>query len=533
MLGFLAGSAGPTRRPRATSDWPWQLRFLLVGTILLPALVTVWIGTYSWRAAIERAEDEAHSNAALVREYALGVIRRQEALLQAVEIVADLADAPGADLQTLHDRLARIDRNARSILSLIVINAAGEIVLSSRSHPVLVDVSDRDYFRRLLEGADALQIERLRTRPGNQDIIILAQRRAGAAFKGAVAAAIPVEVFTDLFGQMAPPDRGAASLMREDGLLILRHFPSAQPFMLPPDTPFRQAIAGVEEGTYRAMAVTDGIERIYGFARLPGLPVYASYGVSTESLAATWRAEMTRVVLLLGVAALLGAAAVIQTARKLRAEVDRGALEAARRRAEMQDTLMRELHHRVKNSLMTVQSLIRLRRGGPDGDTVLQQRVMALAQVHDLLHVSDLISRLNLANFLQALLASPAIVPPERGVQLSCHADPVEVGIDTAIPLALTAVELVTNALKHAFPDKRDGRITVTLRREGDVAVLVVEDNGVGLPDAGERRRFSGLRLVERLTAQLRGQLEIRAERGTRFTLIFPVDNAEAAGRSD
>jgi two-component sensor histidine kinase len=507
----------------------WPLRLLFLGSLLLPLLTAGLWGERSWRLEVARATAEASGNAELVREYALGVIRRHEAVLDAVAILADLADAPGADPDELHERLAALDRRHAPLVSLGVVSAGGQLVLSSRTHPVALDVSDRDYFRRARDGEAGLLIERLTIRPSGQDVLVLSQRRPGAAFRGAVLATIPVEAFTELFAQLAPADRGSASLMRSDGLLLVRHTASARPVMIPPDAPFRRAIAAAEQGTYRALAVSDGIERIYGYARVPGLPLYANYGVSTASIAAGWRRDVAPVAALLVLAALLGCAAVLQTARKLRAEVDRATLDAARRRAEVQDTLLRELHHRVKNSLMTVQSLIRVRGGGPDRDRVLQQRVMALAQVHDLLHVSNFVSRLDVGAFLRALLGNPAIVPPERGLTVVCEADPVEVGVDTAVPLALTVVELVTNALKHAFPEGRGGRIAVTLCRRGPEAVLTVEDDGVGLPDAGTRGRTSGLRLVDRLVGQLRGELAVEAGRGTRFTLTFPVEGDRTA----
>jgi two-component sensor histidine kinase len=524
-----AKSAAETTPKRGRRRWSWPLRVLLVGSFLLPALTAVFWGERSWRLEVARATEEARRNAQLLREYAVGVIRRHEAVLDAVAIVADLADDPGADLDELHELLARLARKNASVLSLGIISRAGEFVLSSRSHPVRLDVSDRGYFRNMRDGDDRLQIERVVLRPGGQDVLILTRRRSGGEFRGGVAATILVQAFTDVFGQMAPAERGSASLLRSDGLLLLRHMPDAPPIVVPPEVPFRLAIASAEEGTYRALAVSDGIERIYGYARVPELPLYANYGVSMASVAAAWRREMTPVVALLALAALLASATVFQTVRKLQAEADRGMLEAARRRAEVQDTLLRELHHRVKNSLMAVQSLVHMRGGGADRDQVLQQRVMAIAQVHDLLHVSEFVSRLDVAAFLRGLLANPAIVPPERDVALTCDADPVEASVDAAVPLALAVVELVTNALKHAFPDDRRGSIQVTLRDLGATAVLTVEDDGIGLPDAGCRSRTSGLRLVDRLVGQLRGRLDITADRGTCFTLTFPLGR----GRDD
>jgi two-component sensor histidine kinase len=210
----------------------------------------------------------------------------------------------------------------------------------------------------------------------------------------------------------------------------------------------------------------------------------------------------------------------------MRAEADRAMLDEARRRADLQETLLRELHHRVKNSLMTVQSLIRMQGAGPEAAETLQRRVLALAQVHDLLHVAHLASRLDLAAFLRRLCADPALLPTGARLRLSCDVAPVEVGVELASPLALVVVELLTNAARHAFPDGRAGHVTVTLRAADGQGVLTVADDGVGLPEPSVRRRHSGLGLVERLVAQIHGRLTVRSEGGTAFELTFPLDRA-------
>lgn len=102
------------------------------------------------------------------------------------------------------------------------------------------------------------------------------------------------------------------------------------------------------------------------------------------------------------------------------------------------------------------------------------------------------------------------------------------------MPIALIAVETITNSLKHAFPDRSSGRIEITLRSEGDTAVLSIKDNGGGLPSEGERTRSSGLRLIEALTRQVDGRLDIKVEGGTEFILEVPLgedsSNAQAPG---
>nr|WP_280842842.1 ATP-binding protein [Pararoseomonas baculiformis] len=293
--------------------------------------------------------------------------------------------------------------------------------------------------------------------------------------------------------------------------------------MLPPEVPSRQAIARADSGLYEAYALSDGVTRLYGYAKVADLPLYANFGVPLSTVRQTWLRGLLPVGGLLALAALLGCAAVLQAVQGVRAEVDRGLLEEARRRAEYQETLLRELHHRVKNSLMTVQALVRIRGGNTGADKVLQQRIMALGQVHDLLHVSEFVSRLDLSAFLRALCANPAVAPPEGGVTVHCDTDPVEVGVEQAVPLSLIVVELLTNALKHAFPSGRAGRITIGLRHIGDHACLSLRDDGVGLPPATQHGRRSGLWLVERLVGQIQGHLEIRRQGGTEFRLTFPL----------
>ncbi len=523
MLGLLA-AAPVGGHPLPPRRWPWQLRLLLAGSLVLPLLTATLWGERSWRMELRRATEQARANAEIVREYALGVIRRQEAVLDAVALIAELAEAPGVDPAAPRRWLAKLNGGNVPGSNVGIIGPQGRLILSSRAIPIPVDLADRPYMQRLREPGAPLQIERLTLRADGEDVVLIARRRPGEAFRGVVGATIPVEAFADMFRRLAPAGGGSASLIRDDGVILVRHAPSAAPIVIPPEATFRVAIRAAEAGTFRTVAVSDGVERIYGFARLPGLPFYANYGVSTEGILAAWWRGMAPVIGLLALAAALGVAAVLQTARRLRAEADRSLLEATRRRAEIQDTLLRELHHRVKNSLMTVQSLIRMRGGGPDRDRVLEQRVMALAQVHDLLHVSDFVSRLDVLDFLRTLLANPAIVPPERQVAVSCEGSPVEVGVDAAVPLALIVVELVTNAIKHAFPGDRPGRIRVALRGLGPSAMLTVEDDGIGLPAADPGARRSGLRLVERLVAQLHGRLEVRAAGGTRYALTFPIE---------
>src|SRR5690606_31564667 len=115
----------------------------------------------------------------------------------------------------------------------------------------------------------------------------------------------------------------------------------------------------------------------------------------------------------------------------------------------------------------------------------------------------------------------------EEGIELVCDVDPIDVDLDTAIPLGLITVELVTNAHKHAFPGAAGGRVTVRLAKaeeDGGRAVLTVADDGIGLPADRDPTRNGGMgmRLVNALVAQIDGTLAVTGDGGTRWTVVFP-----------
>ncbi|MGG5810687.1 sensor histidine kinase [Falsiroseomonas sp. CW058] len=509
----------------AARGWRHGLQLLLAGCVLVPLLLLLLWGERSWRAEWARAAEVALRNAEMVREQAIGVVNTQMAVLDHVSTLAAMAERDGTGPEGLHRQLAALDARLDTVLRLGVIDRSGRLLAASTGYPAQLDVSDRPYFLAVREGEPRIQMERVTLRQGGQDVVLMALRRPGEGFAGAVASIVPVEAFTDAFGRIAADPRASASLLGADGTLLVRHRPDAQPMLLPPDAPARQAISRAPSGVYEALALSDGITRIYGYSQVADLPLYANFGLPRSAVVESWLGGMMLVGALLLLTSLGGCTAVLYAARRMEAEADRRQLAEAERRADIQATLLRELHHRVKNSLMTVQSLIRMQAGvGARAAETLQRRVLALAQVHDLLHVSEMVSRLELSGFLRALCANPAIVPPGLQVAVDCEVEPVEVEVEQAGPLALVVAELVGNAIAHAFPEGRPGRVVIALGRQGDQGRLSVRDDGVGMPDAPELRRHSGLALAERLAAQLRGRLEVRRGGGTEVVLTFPLN---------
>ena len=197
------------------------------------------------------------------------------------------------------------------------------------------------------------------------------------------------------------------------------------------------------------------------------------------------------------------------------------------------EALLREIHHRVKNNLQIIASLLRLTSRNID-DPALQEifgqsqdRIHSMALVHETLYSSGDLARVNFKEYLRKLTAD--LLNSYRigtsGVVCRTHIDETPLEIHKAVPCGLLVSELITNALKHAFPDGRQGEICVDFRRRNGQFVLRVADDGIGLPEGSEDGQDGafGMRLVRILTRQLDGQLCVRADCGTTVEIVFPA----------
>lgn len=213
-----------------------------------------------------------------------------------------------------------------------------------------------------------------------------------------------------------------------------------------------------------------------------------------------------------------------------------GAIERLRAEArlkatlEQQDLLTREMSHRVKNSLTIVAGLLQLQARGADNPEVeralvdAQARVVAVAAVHDQLWRHPDVTTIDLADFLEALCAR--LQDSAHPHRVTCRAPSVSFPADSAVPLGLFVNELVTNAIKYAYPEGT-GEIRVEAVAGNDGAYIIsVSDDGVGLPDGfdpAERRKSLGMRVVNNLVRQLDGKLSVVPGQGARFELRMPA----------
>ncbi len=219
-------------------------------------------------------------------------------------------------------------------------------------------------------------------------------------------------------------------------------------------------------------------------------------------------------------------------AKVMRDETDRRhAQEQLHASLQEKEVLLKEIHHRVKNNLQVITSLLALQSGTVQEDRVRQMfdeagnRVRSIGEIHELLYSSPDLAHVDFHPYLDRLtqhLVSFFGVDSKRiRVVVSTH---VAVPLLQAVPCGLIVNELLTNALKHAFPEGRSGNIFISLQCDSGRCVLEVADDGVGMPDQfdSERATSLGLKLVSVLAKQLGGDVHVQGGPGTQVRIAFP-----------
>ncbi|MBB2964464.1 sensor histidine kinase [Methylobacterium sp. R2-1] len=193
------------------------------------------------------------------------------------------------------------------------------------------------------------------------------------------------------------------------------------------------------------------------------------------------------------------------------------------------EILLAEVNHRAKNSLSIAGALLSLqgRRQADQGVKALfaetQERLNAMARAHDLLSKSESVQQVDAGSYVADLCAAlEAITPSDDRIHLEAQVEEeIFVSADRAIPLGLAVTELVTNAVKYAFPSPHSGTIRARVRRPRPGQIeLVIQDNGVGM--TGLREGSLGYGLVRSLVRQIEGEIDIRSDAGVTVTISFP-----------
>lgn len=193
--------------------------------------------------------------------------------------------------------------------------------------------------------------------------------------------------------------------------------------------------------------------------------------------------------------------------------------------------LLKEIHHRVKNNLMVISSLLSLQSRYIKDEVSKsifkesQNRARSMALIHELLYRSSDLKRINFGDYIKTLtneLFRMYVTDPDR-IKLNINVEDVMLDINTAIPLGLIVNELVSNSMKHAFPNDSKGKIDIEFMLVEGIYSMIVSDNGVGFPKDYDLELSDslGLRIVNSLTEQIDGQIELERTKGTKYIIKF------------
>lgn len=206
-------------------------------------------------------------------------------------------------------------------------------------------------------------------------------------------------------------------------------------------------------------------------------------------------------------------------------------------------TLLAEIHHRVKNNLAIVSSLIELQKDEVEPEVRssyrdVQSRIKSIALIHEKLYENTIFSEVELAEYLRELaeMISNTYRSKQKQIEIVFKLEDLKVDMTVAVPIGLICNELINNSFKHAFNKTEKGEIIISLRTSGEYAIVEVSDDGDGLPEGFDLNNTGGLgtTLLNVLTQQIEGKLSVKKGGKTSFELLFPLskDNNKAEVRS-
>src|SRR5699024_7332655 len=199
------------------------------------------------------------------------------------------------------------------------------------------------------------------------------------------------------------------------------------------------------------------------------------------------------------------------------------------------EVMLAEIHHRVKNNLAVITGLLELQQYKTEVESAKnilkesQLRIKSIALIHEKLYQNEDLSQVSIDIYLEELISiiSDSMIAEATDVTLNIDATAASLTINQAIPCGLILNELITNAYKHAFEEREEGIISISLDSRDDKFYLMVEDNGSGIPDSVDMKnpKSLGITLIKTLSKQLDGKYKfINKDAGMRFTLQFDID---------
>ena len=556
--------------------------------ILLFAIVLVVPSFFGIMAAIARYEDQVRAAHEAIARYATLASNYESNLLwQSEQITANLARDPAIMTVINGDRSAAAQANCDHIFqqavtpypsygTAVLFDLDGNGLCRWDEKRDIANVSDRDWFKAMVGNKTSMVSGLLISKALNEPIIVYSAPILGAdgALRGVAALGIRLNWLSAVGQEPGLPANSEIYLFDRDGkVLVNESAPGAQSTSA---APIEQQVKLLLTGTAREFEAVgkDGAHRVYAVNSIGGNSLYIVLGLPWNDLIRPLQRDLgmqIAVLVLVSVAGMLAALAgtrllvtrwtekLAQAARSmtlgdLAAETElRGApiemrqlgddlramaAQIERREADLRDSLdqkqlmLREIHHRVKNNLQIVTSLLNLYSRQPRGDEFkqafadLQMRINALALVHRHLYESEDMKEIDFAPFMTNLcsLLQDGSGVAARRVRMKEQFPDLRMSGDRAVPLALLTTEILTNSFKHGFPNLRSGTIEVKMTvDEFDEAVLSISDDGVGPSANAEQDSMAsmGSSLISAFAKQLGGEVSTAGPPGSVTKIRF------------
>ncbi|MGX5722348.1 sensor histidine kinase [Shinella zoogloeoides] len=481
-------------------------------------LLGLWLYT-SYQDAIRRTEERtvAASKIVATNVSLLDSLARQ-ALQRIDETLGnDITQPASAKVRNIGEAMA----NLPGQVNAYVVDETGLTLYSTDPMVKPISIVDRPYFAELARGAreyvSGLLISRLN---GHQIFVFSRRLERGGHFAGAAVVSFEVEVLANVWEAVNLGPNSTVSFTRPDGQLVARYPLADGPLDMSGYVLFTDYLRKASAGTYQAISPVDGAHRIVAYRTVEGTRLVAiasaDYGIGIGRF---WRDAMVAVSVL--IFAGIGLLAAGQWIRHLRRR-DAAQSQLLRNALADNQLLLREIHHRVKNNLQAVQSVIQLQRLPAEVQQPLVDRIAAMVAVHEQIYHHDEFSRLCARGLLTSIIGK-LVTAYGLPVVVDYDIDEIAISTDNATPLALLTNEVVTNSLKYAFPEGQPGHISIALKYLGGRRVrLVIRDDGVGF-DPQNARQGMGSRLIRGVVSQLNGTHGFEHSVGTVFTAELEI----------
>jgi len=558
-------------RPRRRE--PTSIRVRLGFALAMALIPILLLSAMQSGLNFQREMRDRRANLAAAAERSAAVAR---ARIESAQVLLQTLAPRAIGLQCAQ-RLAEIKDRVPGYANLVRFDAAGRVVCAAGSVPADLERSQRPWFLALAQGAPLA----VASDPTGADVgapALLAAARADSpsgAFDGALAVAIPLASLRPAAADRSLPPESEVALVDAAG----RYLSTTRADAFPEGV--RERLTGEAAGRADLWFGRDrqGRTRTFSSAPLIGRDVYVVLSSPDQGLFSwAWVNPLSTVALpilafslalifvlvvaergvvrwiayLQRIAAIyargrfsvhpLKADAAPPEIRDLAQTLDAMAQTIAARDASLvdslaqKDSLMREIHHRVKNNLQVISSLLNMQQRALSDPaaraamTDTRQRIAALALIYRALYQGPDLKRVDLREFLEELIAQLITGEPGRGgpIRTVLEVDPLIIDPDRLAPLALFAVEAITNAMKHGV-GQAGGVLTVAFVVRGAQAELAISDTGAGLDAAPKVGQGVGRTLMTAFARQLRGEVAFCANPGGGVTaqLIFPTPDAD------